>query len=108
MNRVELVYDRTCPHVAAARARIGEALMLAGLPPSWHEWDRDGADTPEALRPFGSPTVLVDGRDVSGPSASGDAQPMANSCRVYRDPEHGLTGVPAVQLIVTALQATPQ
>lgn len=104
MSRVELVYDRNCPNVAAAREQIREALSVAGLPPSWREWDRDGQDTPEALRPFGSPTILVDGRDVSGPTESGESLPMANSCRVYADAKSGVSGVPALELIVTALQ----
>ena len=104
MNRVELVYDRTCPNVAAARAQIREALLLAGLAPSWREWDREGGDTPEALRPFGSPTILVDGRDVVGQSQPSDSQPTANSCRIYTDAEGGVQGVPALRLIVTALK----
>lgn len=104
MIRVELVYDQACPNVAAARTQIRKALSVVGLPPTWREWDRDGADTPDSLRPFGSPTVLVDGRDVSGPPESSDSLPVANSCRVYPDAIHGMSGVPALHLIVTALQ----
>lgn len=106
MHRVELIYDRTCPNVSAARAQIHKALMAAGLPPSWGEWDREGVDTPESFRAFGSPTILVDGRDVSGPATPGESLPNANSCRVYRDTEHGMTGVPALHLLVTALQGS--
>ncbi|MGH7523017.1 MAG: hypothetical protein ACREK8_01800 [Gemmatimonadales bacterium] len=102
MSRVALVYDQSCPHVTAARDQIRAALSLAGLPARWDEWDRDSRETPEALRPFGSPTILVDGRDVA---ASGDeelALPTANSCRVYVD-DAGLVGVPPARLIVGAL-----
>lgn len=108
MSRVELIYDRTCPNVAAARVQIREAMSLAGLLPDWREWDRDGDDTPASLRPFGSPTILVDGRDVSGSTNSGETLPVANSCRIYADTERGIAGVPPLQLIVTALKDFPQ
>ena len=108
MSRVELVFDRSCPNVDEARAQIREALSVVGLPPSWSEWDRDSDTTPQSLRPFGSPTILVDGRDVSGPNESGNSLPVANSCRIYTDAKNGVSGVPALELIVTALQDLPR
>ena len=103
MSRVELVYDQTCPNVAAAREQIREALSLVGLPPEWREWDRDADETPESLRPYGSPTILVDGQDVAAIDERPSTLPLANSCRVYVDAS-GVTGVPPIKLIVSALQ----
>ena len=103
MSRIELVYDQSCPNVAAARDQIREALSLAGLPHDWREWDRDSLDTPQGLRPFGSPTILVDGQDVTALGEKTSALPTANSCRVYVDAD-GMTGVPPIRLIVSALQ----
>ncbi len=65
---MELVFFAGCPHVAAARERIADALSQAGLRADWREWDTTHADTPAAFHRFGSPTVLVDGHDVSGGS----------------------------------------
>lgn len=103
MSRIELVYDQSCPNVAAARDQIREALSLAGLPPHWQEWDRESVETPAVLRPFGSPTILVDGQDVTELGDKQSALPTANSCRVYLDAD-GMTGVPPIRLIVSALQ----
>lgn len=75
--RVEIVYFSGCPHVDAARAAVRRALAAAGLDARWREWDRDDPHTPEALCRYGSPTVLVDGRDVDPAPAD------ANCCRLY-------------------------
>jgi mercuric ion transport protein len=99
---VELVYDRGCPNVDQARERISAALREVGAPPSWSEWDRAGDATPASLRNFGSPTVLVNGQDVSGDQNAG-AKADANSCRVYRDDCGCVCGAPSVMMIVSAL-----
>jgi mercuric ion transport protein len=59
---IDLVYFDGCPNAEAARANL-RALMSDG---SWREWNLSSADTPERFRRYGSPTVLVDGRDVTG------------------------------------------
>lgn len=94
--RVELVYFTGCPHVENAREAIREAMMAEGLAAEWREWNRDDAATPETLRGYGSPTVLVDGHDVVPTSSD------ANCCRVYADAD-GLGSVPAVKTIRAAL-----
>jgi hypothetical protein len=103
MSRVELVFDQSCPNVPAAREQIRAALSHLGMPTSWREWDRDAGDIPAALRPLGSPTILVDGRDVSGESRVDPSLPIANSCRVYADGDR-LQGVPSLNLIISALK----
>ncbi|MGH8128585.1 MAG: thioredoxin family protein [Gammaproteobacteria bacterium] len=94
--RVELVYFTGCPNVAAARGAIREAMTAEGLTAEWREWNRDDAATPDALRGYGSPTVLVDGHDVV--PASSDA----NCCRVYPG-DSGLLSTPSVESIRAAL-----
>ena len=101
---LELVYDGDCPNVEAARQVIAAALRELGEPLAWKEWDRDGQDTPTDLRAFGSPTILVNGQDVSG-DGNAAAQADANSCRVYRDGCGCITGTPSVQMIVSAINA---
>jgi hypothetical protein len=99
---VALVYDRDCQNVDRARAMIAAALREVGAPPVWTEWDREGQNTPEALRSYGSPTVLVNGQDV-GCDEDDEVQADANACRVYRDESGCLCGAPSARLIVSAM-----
>jgi len=100
MMIVELVYENTCPNVKAARARLLEAFQLAGLPPNWHEWEISRPETPENVRRFGSPTILVNGKDVSDSSE----RAAGNSCRLYAT-RTGYESAPAVTQIAGALCA---
>ena len=101
--RVELVYDRTCPNVEMARSAIRGALAAIGAPTEWTEWERGTDATPLPLRALGSPTILVNGRDVAGTDET--AQPDANSCRVYLDECGCLCGAPTAQQIGKAIEA---
>ena len=105
--RIEMVYDADCPNIARARTAIREALTMIGAPADWHEWNRDDPATPSELRRLGSPSIVVDGRDVGavdGALATADA----NSCRVYVDGCGCLTGAPSVELILKAIAAGRQ
>jgi hypothetical protein len=62
--RIDLVFFEGCPHAAAARERLREALTSLDSSVRWNEWDTGDAATPEHLRGFSSPTVLVNGIDV--------------------------------------------
>jgi hypothetical protein len=97
--RVELIYDLDCPNVRRAREALLRSFSEAGLRPSWTEWDRKSPESPPYVRQYGSPTILVDGRDVAG------AEPVEGSdfCRVYDHRAAGLKGVPPVRGIASAL-----
>lgn len=108
--KIELVYDSDCPNVCGCRNALRLALAQFGAQNgaqlgaelSWSEWDRNSVDTPTAYRSLGSPTVLVNGRDVCALTAAGE--PEGNSCRIYADNESGsLSGVPSIQSILDAL-----
>ena len=104
-SRIELVYDPTCPNVDHARRAIHDALTRIAAPPLWHEWDRTDPTTPVALQLLGSPTVLVDGRDVARAEdwpVAGDA----NSCRIYRDDVGRISGAPSARQILDAIAAS--
>ena len=75
MSGIELVYFDGCPNVDDARANIRAALEAADLPPTWREWNQHDPNAPEYVKQYGSPTVLVDGRDVTGeePGMAGSA-----------------------------------
>lgn len=100
--RIDLIYDRDCPNIDAARSRIRDAIAQVADEGSWHEWDRADANTPPELRNYGSPTVLVNGRDVACADNEA-AQSDANSCRIYVDACGCVCGAPSAELIVQAL-----
>ena len=95
---VEFVYDADCPNVDAARAELRLAFQIAGLKPSWTEWDAGSEDAPERVRGFGSPTILVGGVDVASGAVAG-----GRSCRVYEWPDGSVRGVPSAEVIAKAL-----
>lgn len=100
--KVELIYEQTCPNIEAARTRLVQAFFRLRLPAKWQEWEINRPETPEYARQYGSPTILVDGNDVSGEvnQAGGD------SCRLYAT-DNGYEPVPPVKQIAAALrQAT--
>ena len=100
--KVELIYDTDCPNVPQARARLMMALAAARLTPRWQEWSRSDERSPEYVRRFGSPTILVESRDV----ASGSAIDGGGACRIYTDASGHMSGVPPLENIQAALRGT--
>ncbi len=99
MKTIELIIDRDGPNVVDARAALRRALAELELPLEWQEWDRESPDAPAHARKYGSPTVLVDGRDVAGDDTEGDA----NCCRVYAQADGRFRGAPSADMIRAAL-----
>ncbi len=100
MITVELIYDKDCPNAAEARVQLMRAFSETGIPARWVEWDRGDPASPPYVRHYGSPTVLVDGKDVAGVGATGDV----SCCRLYSDTEGGFRGAPAAAMIAGALR----
>jgi hypothetical protein len=75
--KVQLLWFPGCPNADAAREVLRRALLAAGAPPEFDEVDVTAPETPESLRNWGSPTILIDGRDVVGDEPSGAC------CRLY-------------------------
>src|SRR6185437_13941265 len=96
---IELVFDADCPNVEAARASVKAALAQAGLPATWQEWERTSDITPERVRGFGSPTVLINGEDLTGEPAAG-----ASSCRIYRAGAGRRLGAPSAEMVGWAIR----
>ena len=64
MLRIELLYRCGCAGVETARVNIGESLRTLGISPSWIEYDLESESAPAELKRYGSPTILINGRDV--------------------------------------------
>lgn len=89
---IELVYFEGCPNAERARDNLRAALEVVGAPTDWDEWDLALEATPERYRRHGSPTVLVEGRDVTGDGTGA----VAMACRS--------DGAPSVSAIAESLR----
>jgi len=100
MATVELLYFPDCPNVPAAREQLRRAFAAIGAPPAWAEVDVSSDDAPLHARGYGSPSILVDGKEVTGAAPGG-----GSSCRIYSGSD--VRGVPPLEAIVAALRASP-
>lgn len=96
---IELIYDLDCPNVQATREQLLKALNSLGLPLNWTEWDRNASSSPQYAQQHGSPTILINGKDLL------NVEPDANNCcRVYYDE---ITGehkkAPSIEIISQAI-----
>jgi hypothetical protein len=97
--RVELLYLDDCPSWRLAEERLTAALRLANRPDVRVVRRRVATEEQAtALGFFGSPTVLVDGRD---PLATG-GESVGLACRVFRTAA-GLKGAPTIEQLVEAV-----
>lgn len=92
--KVELIYDQSCPNVALTRANLLRAFSKTGLPATWQEWDKGSSEAPARIQAYGSPTLLINDRDLVGVSGNSNG----DCCRIYSG-----SGVPSVELIAKAL-----
>lgn len=99
MVDVELIYDSDCPNVEEMRVRLKLALARVGLEAQWQEWERSDDKSPDYVRRYGSPTVLIGGKDVAGAFPESGAK----CCRVYSDGDGKISGVPLLEVIISAL-----
>jgi glutaredoxin len=95
---IQLLSFDGCPYSVKTRVLLQDVIASAGIDASIEEVDLDSPATPVALRGWGSPTVLVNGRDVGGLEA-----PPGTSCRIYRDDAGRHAGYPSAALLRTAL-----
>ncbi len=89
--RIELVYFDGCPNASKARDNLREAVDASGQGATLSEWDHMAESTQADYRRFGSPTVLVNGEDVTGQNVGADAM----ACRA--------DGVPSVATITARI-----
>jgi len=100
MVEVELIFDRDCPNVGEARTKLLQAFKQVGMSPQWKEWDREDPQSPSYAKLFGSPTILIGGKDISGEQPSS----ANNSCRVYQDSNGKFIKTPPLESLVSGLQ----
>jgi len=96
---IELIFDSDCPHVEKTRLRLRKALLGMGYEARWKEWERRAANQPGYVREFGSPTILINGKDIAFEVPAGEI----SCCRLYLDQNGKLEGVPSIESIRQAL-----
>ena len=100
--RIQLITFTGCPNAAAAREVLTRVLAAAGIADVIEEVDTSDTRTPEALRSWGSPTVLIDGVDIGSQDAT-----SGPGCRLYANDEGASQTVPPESLILAALRSRP-
>jgi hypothetical protein len=93
--QIDLVYFEGCPHAASAREQLRDALVSLGSSAGWSEWDTGAPATPDHLRGYSSPTILVNGLDVERKEPTSGA-----GC--------ALGGGPSLEVLRAALTAASQ
>jgi mercuric ion transport protein len=98
--KIELIYDHDCPNADKAREIIRQAYKKVGVVTEWEEWERSAANSPDYVKKYGSPTILVNDQDVM-PSAEISG---TGSCRLYPTEDSGFQGIPPIDSVVQAIK----
>ena len=94
MMKIQLLYFEGCPNVEYARGALQSAMAAERIDQPIDEVDVESPDTPAALRGWGSPTILIDGLDVTGAARS-----TASACRLYA---HGAPSIDEIRARLAA------
>jgi mercuric ion transport protein len=99
---VEFVYEKGCPNIKPTRQVLLQAFSKINVRPHWQEWEVNDSTSPDYVRQYGSPTILVDGIDVDESIDSNNAK----QCRLYTQTDNVFSGVPPLDKIISAIQKT--
>jgi len=102
MAKVELIFHTGCHNLQSARDNLGAALAELKMEQDWSEWNSDDVDAPEYAKQYGSPTILIDGKDVANAEPTGSG----SCCRVYDLGNGKTSGIPTVEIIKKRLSAS--
>lgn len=94
--KVEILYFPGCPNHQSTAQRVREVAQEMGVDVDITERDVTGVEDPAALGFRGSPTVLIDGKEIE----STVTEPTAKlGCRTFSSG----TGVPEKELLMQAM-----
>jgi hypothetical protein len=96
---VEILVTTDCPNEDAAIDLVGVAASALKMTPKVMLVEVTDLSEARQQRFPGSPTIRIDGRDVSPPSGA----EASLSCRTYAT-SHGPSGVPEFGLLIAALE----
>ena len=99
--KIELLYWAGCPSHPEARELLDDVLADLGLHTRVETREVTTQQEAERLAFPGSPTILVDGRDIDPVGATGRAM---LACRIYHLPDGRVSPVPPRELLEVALR----
>jgi hypothetical protein len=99
-EKIELLYWDGCPSYPEALELLENVLAQSGVDAQVEVHEVLSHEEAQALRFPGSPTILVDGRDVDQAGAGGEP---SLSCRIYRLPDGRVSPVPSREQLEEAL-----
>jgi mercuric ion transport protein len=97
---IEFVYEKGCPNIKPTRQILLQAFSKMNVKPHWQEWEVNDSSSPQYVRQYGSPTILVNGIDIDELKDSNNA----NQCRLYTQTDNVFSGVPPLEKIINAIQ----
>lgn len=92
--KVQLLYLEGCPNLEPARAALRDAMVAEQIDQAVEEIDIASPTAPESLRGWGSPTILIDGEEITGA-----ARTSGLACRLYAN---GAPGVDEIRVLLAA------
>jgi len=102
MLHVSFLYFEDCPSHELALERLHQVLAEEGIDAEVEVVKVETDVQVEQLHFMGSPTILVEGRDIDPPPA--DLQ-FALTCRVYRREDGRISPLPSPEMIRRGLRA---
>ena len=93
--RVRVLVSEDCPHRAPTIRLVCDVMQELGVESSIEEIAVRNVEQARRLHFLGSPTILIDGRDIE-PARRTDIN-FGMSCRLY-----GKSGTPSRQMVVAA------
>lgn len=99
--KIELLYFTGCPNHEPTAARVRQVVERLGVEADIDEVEVTAEDDPAALKFLGSPTVLINGRDLD--PAQRDGVRYGFSCRMFAG-----QGLPSETMIEQAIREAQQ
>jgi hypothetical protein len=98
---ITFLYYEDCPSHAAALERLRQVMAEEGVDSEIEIVKVDTEQQAQRLRFVGSPTILIDGRDIDPPSPEAY---YALTCRAFRLEDGRISPLPSPGMIRRALQ----
>jgi hypothetical protein len=99
--KVQFQFFADCPSHASALERLKEVLAEERVDAELDVVEVESEEQAERLNFPGSPTILVDGRDIDSQGREG--QPVGLTCRVYTLEDGRFSPLPSKDMIRRAL-----
>jgi len=101
MVKVTFLYFEDCPSHEAALERLRQTIAEEGVAAEVEVIKVETDEEALRYRFLGSPTILVEGRDIDPPPTGAQ---YALTCRAYRREDGRITPLPPAELIRQALR----